>query len=61
PQQLQHFPQTISRPEYNENLWSNPITSVLRTILTLSNYVESLVKMEDIVFEGENICNLDIA
>ncbi|CAG8854722.1 12222_t:CDS:2, partial [Gigaspora margarita] len=31
------------------------------TILTLSNYVESPVKMEDIVFEEENICDLDIA
>ncbi|KAF0517619.1 hypothetical protein F8M41_016885 [Gigaspora margarita] len=61
PQQLQHFSQTISRPEHNENLWSNPITRVSRTILTLSNYVESPVKMEDIVFEKENICDLDIA
>ncbi|CAG8855116.1 38296_t:CDS:1, partial [Gigaspora margarita] len=48
-------------PEHNENLWSNPIISVPRTILTLSNYVESPVKIEDIVFEKENICDLDIA
>ncbi|CAG8823165.1 18507_t:CDS:1, partial [Gigaspora rosea] len=74
-QQLQHLPQTISRPDHNENLWSNPITRVSRpeydknlwsnpitrvsrTIRTPSNYVESL---EDIVFEEENICDLDIA
>ncbi|CAG8538785.1 43173_t:CDS:2 [Gigaspora margarita] len=60
PQQLQHFLQTISRPEHDENLWSNSIIRVSRIILTLSNYVESPVEMEDIVFEKENICNLDI-
>ncbi|CAG8853287.1 8325_t:CDS:1, partial [Gigaspora margarita] len=40
---------------------SNPIMRVLRTILTLSNYVESPIKIEDIVFEEENIYDLDIA
>ncbi|KAF0538179.1 hypothetical protein F8M41_008131 [Gigaspora margarita] len=47
-------------PEHDENLWSNTIIRVSRIILTLSNYVESPVEMEDIVFEEENICDLDI-
>ncbi|CAG8782503.1 32708_t:CDS:1, partial [Racocetra persica] len=62
PQQSQHLQgsQAVSRPKHDDNLWSMPITRMSRTI-SLIAYAENFEEMEDVVFEEENISNLDVS